>query len=132
MNSNLKVVVVFSVTIMLFFTSNASAGQLRNRVIALEAAVSALQAENAAQQAEIADLQSRLATVEANTALQMDSHVIVDSNTIHGAPGPHVIFQGVNVHIQNGEGSTRSSGSGLGNLIVGYNEEPNTLEPGDR
>ncbi len=125
MKINLKMVVFFSVMSMLFYTSTASAGKLKNRVIALEAIVTALQAQ-------IADLQSRLDTVETNTALQMDGHVRVDSNTINGAPGPHVIFQGVNVHIQNGEGRTRSSGSGLGNLIVGYNEEPSTFEPGDR
>jgi hypothetical protein len=132
MNIKLKMVVFISVTTTLYFSSNAAAAPPKGRLNVLEAAVVALQAENAAQQAVIADLQSRLSAVEANTALQMDGYVIVDNNTINGAPGPHVIFQGVNVHIQNGEGSTRSSGGGLGNLIVGYNEEPRTLEPGER
>ena len=33
-----------------------------------------------------------------------------------------ITFSGVNVHIVNGAGATETSGGGLGNLIVGYNE----------
>ena len=37
--------------------------------------------------------------------------------------GPHVIFEGANVHIQSGLGVTSDVVTGLGNLVVGYNEE---------
>ena len=37
---------------------------------------------------------------------------------------PLIIFEGVNVHIRSGLGATDDGGSGLGNLIIGYNELP--------
>src|SRR3989442_9799617 len=61
---------------------------------------------------------------------------------INGLRGPHVILSGANVHVQSGLGLTddRQAGlaSGLGNLVVGYNEgrvEEEVLvvlQPGDR
>lgn len=39
--------------------------------------------------------------------------------------GPNLYFTGVNVHIRNGAGQTMTV-NGLGNLIVGYNEESDT------
>jgi hypothetical protein len=38
-----------------------------------------------------------------------------------------VIFEGVNVHIRNGQGATETT-NGKGNLIVGYNEESTWIE----
>lgn len=68
-------------------------------------------------------------TIPANlTALSQ--YLTIDLNPINGVPGPHVIFgllnKGVNVHIRSGSGSTGDNGTptGLGNLIVGYNEGP--------
>jgi hypothetical protein len=45
---------------------------------------------------------------------------------VNGVKGPHVIFSGVNLHVESGSGTTAEAGapSGLGNLIVGYNEMP--------
>ena len=40
------------------------------------------------------------------------------------ASTPVIIFEGVNVHIRSGLGATDDGGSGLGNLIIGYNEIP--------
>lgn len=37
---------------------------------------------------------------------------------------PLIIFEGVNVQIRSGLGTTDDGGSGLGNLIIGYNEIP--------
>ena len=47
-------------------------------------------------------------------------------NTLNGVKGPHVIFHHANVHVQSGSGTTTEAGglTGLGNLIVGYNEMP--------
>src|SRR5262249_33212876 len=36
--------------------------------------------------------------------------------------GPDVVFEGCNVHVRSGSGSTDGPLNGLGNLIVGYNE----------
>ena len=37
--------------------------------------------------------------------------------------GSNIHFSGVNVHVDNGSGNTNGAVNGLGNLIVGYNEE---------
>jgi hypothetical protein len=38
--------------------------------------------------------------------------------------GSDITFSGVNVHVVNGTGTTTGPPNGVGNLIVGYNEEP--------
>lgn len=61
-----------------------------------------------------------------NPALtELAKYVKVDPNPIHGLKGPHVIFHHANVHVESGSGTTfdASGLTGLGNLIVGYNEE---------
>jgi len=51
---------------------------------------------------------------------------------------PHIIFSGANLHIVSGSGATNDNGNhtGLGNLIIGYDEDPAQagfpLNPGDR
>jgi hypothetical protein len=52
--------------------------------------------------------------------------VKVEPNMLNGVIGPHVIFYGVNVHVQSGSNTTDDAGAptGLGNLIIGYNEGP--------
>lgn len=62
-----------------------------------------------------------------NPALtELAKYVKVDPGTINGLKGPHVIFHHVNVHVQSGSGTTVEAGAptGLGNLIVGYDEIP--------
>jgi hypothetical protein len=44
----------------------------------------------------------------------------VTSQTLEGLTGPHIIFQGVNVHVRSAE--TWDSNTGLGNLIVGWDQ----------
>ena len=80
-------------------------------------------------QAQIDALQTRVETLEDLTQFQ-----IVVPGEINGLAGPHLIFEGVNLHIESGSGSTDDGGSpsGLGNLVVGYNEEPFVLLAGDR
>jgi hypothetical protein len=55
------------------------------------------------------DLEDKLACVQ------------VVQEEIEGLAGPHVIFEGCNVHVRNATGATPSI-DGTGNLIVGYNE----------
>jgi hypothetical protein len=51
----------------------------------------------------------------------------VDKTTVlQGVKGPHILFTGVNVHVRSGSGFTNDNGgtlTGLGNLIIGYNED---------
>jgi hypothetical protein len=49
------------------------------------------------------------------------SYLTIDTTTINGLVGPHIIFTGANLHIRNGQGGTYFAGNGVGNLIVGYN-----------
>ncbi len=78
---------------------------------------------------------ARLAALEALT-----QHLVVVQGPVNGLAGPHLIFEGVNVHIRSGSGSTddgtlvnpEAARTGLGNLIVGYNEPPEVIAPGDR
>jgi hypothetical protein len=88
-------------------------------------------------------LQGRVATLESNRALALAPFVSVDQSMINGLRGPHVILSGANVHIQSGLGLTDDRdqtglASGLGNLVVGYNEVPVeeevlvVLQPADR
>lgn len=65
-------------------------------------------------------------------------YMTVVEGALVGLAGPHVIFEGANVHIRSGAGSTDEDQcvddgcSGLGNLIIGYNEDfaSNTLRTG--
>ncbi|WP_143308158.1 hypothetical protein [Candidatus Entotheonella palauensis] len=79
-----------------------------------------------AAQSEIMTLQTNLSNIQA-----LNDYVSVEMNTLDGLTGPHVFFTGANVHIRSGSGDTNDSGvlTGLGNLVVGYNEAPGDLEP---
>ncbi len=62
--------------------------------------------------------------------------VYVETEEVHGLAGPHLIIEGANVHVRSGSGGTSDacdyrdpdfpnceSLTGLGNLIIGYNEK---------
>jgi hypothetical protein len=84
---------------------------LGDRVTALEGLVATLKTQVAALQAKL-------------------QFVTVENGPINSLAGPHLIFTGANVHIRSGSGETDDGDerdlppTGLGNLIVGYNEEP--------
>lgn len=111
---------------------------LQDTVAALTTQLTALQSENAALAAEVGALTSQLTATEekfaaletenATLASQLDG--VLDSQvmaltpylTVTGGARPTVMLSGVNLQIVNGEGSTAIA-NGLGNLIVGYDEE---------
>jgi len=111
-------------------------GNLQQQVTALQQQVAALQTalnnEIAARIAADQALQSALNNAnQLATALQPFISVTMDP--INGLSGPHIIFTGANVHVRSGSGFTDdqtdpfmggsgSSFTGLGNLVVGYNE----------
>jgi hypothetical protein len=66
--------------------------------------------------ADVAALEARIEALEYTMSCSYMS-----TATINGVIGPHFIFSGVNVHIENGSAQTDTN-NGLGNLVIGYNE----------
>ncbi len=85
-------------------------------------AITALQAQVTSLTSQVSSLQTTLTAVQNNHALALGPYVSVDSSAENGLKGPHIIFSGANVHIESGSGSTVDS-SGLGNLVIGYDED---------
>ena len=124
----------------------AQVATLQSSVSTLQDQVKTLKTANVSQKNEINSLQTsnttlqkQLTAVQSNHALLLGPFVSVDPNPEIGVIGPNIIFSGANIHIVSGLGATNDNGnpSGLGNLIIGYNEDPqNTgnppLQPGDR
>ena len=62
---------------------------------------------------------------QASFAEDLEKFVRFEFGPINGLPGPHVIFEGVNLHVRNGQGDTVPDGddpNGVGNFVIGYNE----------
>lgn len=118
----------------------AEIAALQAEVASLQSTVSALQEQLNSLQSSNTTLQKQLATVQSNHALLLGPFVNVDPNPEIGVVGPNIIFSGANIHIVSGSGATNDNGNptGLGNLIIGYDEvPPNTagfppFNPGDR
>jgi hypothetical protein len=82
-------------------------------------------------QAQVATLQTALAAVQNNHALALAPFVSVDASAENGVKGPNIVISGANVHIESGSGNT-SDTTGLGNLIIGYDEDSlaaSTIDP---
>jgi len=102
-------------------------------ITALQSEIANLKTALATANGQLSVLDERLKALETggggNTSpvlTELSKYVKVDPNPINGLKGPHLIFHHANVHVQSGSGTTaEASGStGLGNLIVGYNEMP--------
>jgi hypothetical protein len=84
----------------------------------------------ASQGATIAALQTTVAghtttLTDAAPLLAIAPYVTLDQDAIDGVAGPNIVFQGANVHVRSS--SSDWDGSGLGNLIVGWDVPPNSL-----
>jgi hypothetical protein len=88
----------------------ARVATLEGQVATLDTALSAVQAELAGLQGDLDATTSALAAAQATIACM--SRVDTD-----------VFFVGCNVHVRSGAGTTEALPNGLGNLIIGYNEE---------
>lgn len=112
----------------------AQVTDLQEKVAALTAANTSMLSQLQSTLSELSLLQNRVTTLESGSGgggsssllTELSKHLTFDQNVINGVKGPHLIFSGVNVHIRSGSGSTNDGGTltGLGNLIVGYNEGP--------
>lgn len=126
----------------IFSAQDAIAG-LEQKMIGLEATVTKLTADNvkltetnAALQAALNAATTDISTMKVSVAAldkkavdiipDLAKYLKVDTtNVLNGVVGPHILFSGVNVHVRNGSGATNNNAlpyQGLGNLIIGYNE----------
>ena len=103
-------------------TAQADISTLQSDLTAAEADISTLQSDLTAAEADIGDLQTQFTPLQNLVAFA--PFVEVNAGTINGLNGPHIIFDGVNVHVRSGSGATDASVNGPGNLLVGYNEVP--------
>ncbi len=99
---------------------NGNFGAVETAVDDNNARIAALEATIASLQSTVNSLNSRLTSVENNTVLELDG--LLGYSEFNGYPTAE--FTGVNLQINNGIGST-TSGNGLGNIIIGYNEASN-------
>jgi hypothetical protein len=101
------------------------------RIAALEAAVPSQEVRLAGVESQVTINTSDIATNQ--TSITGNASAIADSNaavaplllapvTCASQVGNEVFFDGCNVNIVSGSGSTAGAVNGLGNLIVGYNE----------
>jgi hypothetical protein len=94
---------------------------LQNEIGGLQSQIANLQAANAGLQGQL---------TAARNVLALAPFVSVDPNPEAGVIGPNIVFKGVNVHLISGSVATNDNGNatGLGNLILGYDElQPPTL-----
>ena len=100
---------------------------LQSQMIFLRSTVSGLQGQVRSLQNSNLSLQNQL--IAAHNVLALAPFVTVDPNPSIGVIGPNIIFCGANIHIRSGSGSTDDGGTprGLGNLIIGYDEDPQTF-----
>jgi outer membrane murein-binding lipoprotein Lpp len=111
--------------------AGSTSPSLAKRVATLEAqvalltqSVNDLSTQLAAVQRANAGLRSDVDGVLANPVLDLGPYVSLDLGTMNGVVGPNIVFTGANLHVVSGSGSTDDGGSltGLGNLIIGYDE----------
>ncbi len=75
-------------------------------------------------QTEISQLQQQVAQLRASSVQALAPYVKVDFGTENGVVGPNIVFTGANIHVVSGSGNSWDNWNmtGLGNLIIGYNE----------
>jgi len=107
---------------------------LQTQVTALQQTVQTLQGTVTNQAIIINTLQNQtVPALQNNPVLALGPYVSVQQGGINGLAGPHIIFHGANVHVRSGSGATddhfngnATLFTGLGNLVIGYNESVST------
>jgi hypothetical protein len=111
---------------------------LKTQLSLLTGTNTSLQTALRTAQADIVTLQGRVKALEAKPSggiPNLDRYVTIDTNPINGVAGPHILITGANVHVRSGSGFTDDNISGggtltgLGNLIIGYNESNPSGQP---
>jgi hypothetical protein len=137
-----KLLLAVLVCALLLLAFSATAGAKTPTLKSLAKSVAALQKKATKQAKTIAALKSDLATAKQTIAAQgqtltsaapvlaLAPYVSVTGNSLDGVVGPNIVFQGANLHVRSSASETDSSG--LGNLIVGWNQVPGSAPSGYR
>jgi hypothetical protein len=134
----LSAVLLVVVLTPLIFVDNSSARNdnlnIHERVDALEDTIERLEVKLSDANETIDRLREVQGDLEQEVmTLQLDflplgnllSCITFESDVLENLRGPHVIIEGCNLHVRNGSRNNSCSNaecSGLGNLIIGYNE----------
>jgi hypothetical protein len=102
-------------------SASPTVAQLAADLTALQARVTTLESTVSAQADQITSLQSAVANLQ---TVQLDLQGKLQFVSVSGT---EMFITGANLSIRNGVGTTAGAPNGLGNLIVGYNE--NSLPP---
>lgn len=95
---------------------------LQNQVTTLDGKVVSLDGKMTVLDGKTLTVETKLGDVEKKLIPDLEKYVSVNTTEMNGVKGPHLLFRGVNVHVQSGANTTADTASGLGNLIIGYNE----------
>lgn len=120
---------IFSVIFILMLSSGAAyAGKpvttsLKHQVMMLTEMVNDIKADLGTTRAELSATRAELAAIKNNSVLALDG-LLALSQDVNGFDT--ALFNGVNVQVVNGVGTTTSV-NGLGNLVIGYNASSGTF-----
>jgi hypothetical protein len=117
-------IITLLTVVMTTLAHSQTVAQLQAQITALQKQVNLL----TSNPAQITALQKQVNLIATNPVLALGPFVTLDPNPEVGVVGPNITFHGANIHVVSGSGSTTDNGNptGLGNLIVGYNENPAT------
>jgi hypothetical protein len=135
-HSEWRLAALTALTLGLAFSAHAQVN-VPNAFNAGDKAVAAEVNENfAALASTIEALQARVDVLETQaTSFAAIAQVItVSPDAVNGVAGPNVVIEGANLHVRSGSGVTDDAGTptGLGNVIIGYNEVASGQQAGDR
>ena len=125
----LVVLIIVALGLVLLVPAAASASTLTLKSLA--AKVAGLQKQVKSLKATVTAQASTISSLQSNPVLTLSwlpTYLSLDTNAEHGVAGPNIVFQGANLHVRSASGE--SDPSGLGNLIVGWDESPTTTQRG--
>jgi len=125
-----KLLLAVLVCALVLLAATATAGAKTPTLKSLAKTVAALQKKVAAQAKTITRLNTIVAghtqtLANAASLLAIAPYVSLHSEALNGVAGPNVVFQGCNVHVRSSTDEYHASG--LGNLIVGWDDPPLSL-----
>jgi len=83
-----------------------------------------LEVKNEALRLELKDLRGLLQSQPRRTDEEREQMPFLDCINTDDSDADNIYFDGCNLHVRSGEGSTDARTNGKGNLIIGYNESP--------